>query len=161
MDLERSSDGDCSNSDTSSQTSGSSEASSDAEPDIVDITPYSREPEWTEEDIRLSEGDRGEDSEDSDSCGQNNMDIWPPSSRVGNTDWCLCGECCEMKTRVESVCCHEYEETVRKIRGTEVKCVALLPRFGTVCMDREVLETALTGIFDLTKRPLDSPADNM
>lgn len=37
---------------------------------MVEITPYSNEPDWTEEDMRLNKGDLGEDYEDSDSWGK-------------------------------------------------------------------------------------------
>ena len=52
-----------------------------------------------------------------------------------------------MPTRQECVCCGELPETERKIADREETCVTYLPNFVKVCLDKEVLETALNGIF--------------
>jgi len=36
------------------------------------------------------------------------------SSRVGNTGWCLCGECRPMETEEESYCCMDTNEVPEK-----------------------------------------------
>ena len=33
-----------------------------------------------------------EDQSDEDET-EPDLDLWPPASRIGNTDWCQCGEC--------------------------------------------------------------------
>ena len=62
-----------------------------------------------------------------------------------------------MPTRQECVCCGELSETERKVADREETSVFYLPNFVKVCLDKEVLETALNGIFDLTKRPYGAP----
>jgi hypothetical protein len=41
----------------------------------------------------------------------NNEDI----GRVGNVEWCRCGNCVPMLTCQESICCKEIEEVAEKI----------------------------------------------
>lgn len=98
-----------SDSEWSSCSSGSSHGESSTEDsDIVSVAvePYRAEPEWTDEHLTAraalsSDDESGEGQEDDlDSYG-----LWPPPSRIGTTDWCTCGECCAMRTRLECVCC--------------------------------------------------------
>ena len=142
------------------ESSYDSSSGSTSESDIGDpgvLVPYSKEPEWSDGERGEAEGsEEDEGSEDADV----GFDLWPPASRVGNTAWCLCGQCEAMPTRQECVCCGELPETERKIADREETCVTYLPNFVKVCLDKEVLETALNGIFDLTKRPLNTPPDN-
>ena len=136
-------------------SSGSTSESDIGDPGV--LVPYSKEPEWSDGERGEAEGsEEDEGSEDADV----GFDLWPPASRVGNTAWCLCGQCEAMPTWQECVCCGELPETERKIADREETCVTYLPNFVKVCLDKEVLETALNGIFDLTKRPLNTPPDN-
>lgn len=124
------------------------------------VVPYSKEPEWTEAELlaHVAESESSATEEEVD--GDGILGDWPPASRVGNKEWCFCGECDAMAVRHECICCHEYEESKKKLSDGGVKCISFLSKFATVCLDRDVLETALTGFLDLTKRPLNTPASN-
>ncbi|XP_057687907.1 uncharacterized protein LOC130927605 [Corythoichthys intestinalis] len=63
-------------------------------------------------------------------------------------DWCTCGNCQQMPTAVECVCCHEIEEvvTVRQ-QGEEhfnqvLACITNHPGLNAVCLDPYGLQVA-------------------
>ena len=62
-------------------------------------------------------------------------------TRIGHNRWCVCGKCLLMATEKESVCCKEVWEITLKM-GTQV-CITEHPSFERVCLDSEVLQTAL------------------
>ncbi|WAR05113.1 P2RX7-like protein [Mya arenaria] len=68
-------------------------------------------------------------------------------NRIGNTNWCRCNSCIAMHTERESVCCRDVEQTNFKLdvfneEAHDIECITDHPGFGTVCLDRYVLETA-------------------
>ena len=58
---------------------------------------------------------------------------------------CACGKCESMPTARESVCCQEIPEVEEKLRELDVQntdCITDHEGFGSVCLDRWVLQTA-------------------
>lgn len=146
---------------TSRERSSTTDSSDDLDENL--FAPYSREPEWTEEELAANmdvEEVHDEEESDDNLPESDNGTVWPPASRLENTDWCQCGECCTMPTREECICCGEYPEMLRKLSDSRMKCVSLINSFALVCLEKDVLGTALIGFLDLTKRPLDAPVDN-
>ncbi|XP_067045503.1 P2X purinoceptor 7-like [Acropora muricata] len=84
----------------------------------------------------------------------------PEDSRRGNTMWCECQRCAnwENQQERECVCCHEIDEAVAKMsdiyaeglseddQNAALQCITEHPSFNTVCLRREVLETAIVGL---------------
>ena len=67
--------------------------------------------------------------------------------RMGHTRWCECSRCPEMPTTLECVCCRELHEAVDKMGTSE--CITALTDFENVCLNREVLRTALVAMIDV------------
>ena len=81
----------------SSCSSGESSDSEDSLPDLNSLKPYDFEPEIP----YVSEEEEVTQSQTSESKSK---------SRIGNTDWCQCGECKPMDTEAESLCCLDTNE---------------------------------------------------
>ena len=63
---------------------------------------------------------------------------------IGRNRWCACGKCLPMATEKESICCREVWEITLKM-GTYV-CITDHASFEQVCLDSEVLQTALVAM---------------
>ncbi|KAG8442502.1 hypothetical protein GDO86_011336 [Hymenochirus boettgeri] len=59
-----------------------------------------------------------------------------PNSRIGKISWCLCGNCKEMPTEKESICCQEVEEIKRQIPEESV-CITYNNEITTECTDNQ------------------------
>ena len=75
--------------------------------------------------------------------------------RSGHNGWCLCGNCPAMTTEMESVCCKEVPEILQKM-GTH-GCITDHLSFDVVCLDPEVLQTALVAMRDVHFEDFDVP----
>lgn len=80
--------------------------------------------------------------------------LWPPASRVGNRDWCECGECIVMPVRLDCLCCQDAAVTVESTRANNVGCVTATADFATVVLHKAVLTTALRGYFEMKRQPM-------
>jgi hypothetical protein len=95
------------------------------------IQPYQFEPENDEND---------EDwNNDNDANVDNNLELIT-EGRSGNRLWCQCGECCEMDSDEQSVCCAEFENI--KICMQHYTCVSKNPSFPKLILDMEVLNVS-------------------
>ncbi|XP_071477558.1 uncharacterized protein [Diadema antillarum] len=63
-------------------------------------------------------------------------------SRLGNNNWCQCGNCVPMPTTWESLCCHEADPVLEKVEqyndrhaDAQINCITAHPGFSTVCLD--------------------------
>lgn len=63
-------------------------------------------------------------------------------SRLGNIDWCMCGNCGVMSLEVECVCCHEVDNFERLVASQE-GCVTVATDFEYVCLNEAVLRATL------------------
>ena len=88
--------------------------------------------------------------------GEANFDI-----RVGNTKWCICGgNCVPMSTTVECFCCQELEALNQKFDESGVECITNHTKFRIVCLDTDMLNTALVAIHNARCNPLPGPIKN-
>ncbi|KAK7098183.1 P2X purinoceptor 7-like [Littorina saxatilis] len=68
--------------------------------------------------------------------------------RLGNTDWCECGNCVVMEKVEECNCCTESTKIMEKLNSRRplknpgITCITQLPAFQSVCLNTDVLETA-------------------
>ncbi|ELT95130.1 hypothetical protein CAPTEDRAFT_203020 [Capitella teleta] len=80
-----------------------------------------------------SQSDSDEEDVDRDLC------------RVGNIEWCKCGQCKPMDSASESCCCQEHEHVVSKLNEMQPDppaCIAHTPMFADLCLKLHVLEVA-------------------
>ncbi|XP_070177849.1 uncharacterized protein [Littorina saxatilis] len=69
-------------------------------------------------------------------------------NRLGNTEWCECGNCVEMQKVEECNCCTESTQIMEKLNSRRppekpgITCITQLPSFESVCLNPDVLETA-------------------
>ncbi|KAL9950241.1 hypothetical protein ACROYT_G042714 [Oculina patagonica] len=66
--------------------------------------------------------------------------------RLGNSLWCICTNCSEMPSEKECVCCKEMKNIYLMMEG--LHCVTQHENFSAVCLNRDVLWTALASIHD-------------
>ncbi|OCT80250.1 hypothetical protein XELAEV_18027066mg [Xenopus laevis] len=76
--------------------------------------------------------------------------VWPPGERekrmeqrqhprLGNTLWCLCGNCIAMPTIRESVCCREVEK-LQKHYNEDCTCITTVLDMLQLCINKHFLE---------------------
>ncbi|XP_052708921.1 uncharacterized protein LOC128183804 [Crassostrea angulata] len=62
--------------------------------------------------------------------------------RLGNSDWCTCGNCPLMSTIEESVCCHEIPQIMTVLKEDPGKpCIVAHNGFEPVCLHPSNLRT--------------------
>lgn len=61
--------------------------------------------------------------------------------------WCNCGNCQEMPTRIERICCHQHETNKRLLENVTLyyntvpfSCITQHPAFTLYCLAIEVLD---------------------
>ena len=81
---------------SSSETSSSCEIDDEILPDLYKLQPYDLKPKISSSDLSSTSSDKDISSSDSETTEE---------SRLGNTNWCLCGKCFPMLTYTESLCC--------------------------------------------------------
>ena len=120
------------------------ESSVAADSDV--ILPYRFEPD------NLWSSSEESDSDDSDSQASF-------TERLGNTSWCSCAKCLPMPRAVECICCRELSEVVECLEGSD-GCVTCLETFKTVCLDKDVLYTALVMMHTVRGDEVETPISN-
>ena len=81
-------------------------------------------------------------------------------TRIGNINWCACGQCMPMPTLDESRCCTETSAFAGRIQPGQT-CLSTSERYRAVCLDEDVLLISLFHIHDvLNKGPLPNPPPN-
>ena len=109
------------------------------------IVPYNFEPDglWSS----------SEESDSDDSAGNQASFM----KRLGNTSWCSCVKCVPMQRAIECTCCRELPEVEERFEESG-SCVTSLESFTTVCLDKDVLYTALVTMHtvrgDKVKKPI-------
>ncbi|KAM5141728.1 uncharacterized protein ACMZJ9_015429 isoform 2-T2 [Mantella aurantiaca] len=61
---------------------------------------------------------------------------------IGNSDWCVCGNCRPMLTNFESVCCHNVDNADRFFTGGK-HCVTMAEEFHDRCLNERILRYLL------------------
>ena len=111
------------------------------ETECSDIVPYQFEP------TEMSINDDSEDSEsDFDDDHASFMDI------LGHTSWCSCAKCTLMPRVVECFCCKEIETVCERLEGSDSACITEVEQFKVVCLDKDVLYTALVTMHTVIRR---------
>ena len=85
---------------SSSERSTSCESDDDILPDLQKLQPYDFEPKLSSSDLSSTSSE-----EDVSSSGSETTE-----SRLGNTNWCLCGKCLPIPTHTVSLCCLDTNE---------------------------------------------------
>ena len=81
-------------------------------------------------------------------------------ARVGNTEWCLCGgNCAAMSSADECFCCQKLDASNKKFKSM-IECITNHSIFRIVCLETDVLFTALVGVNDARCNPLPDPTEN-
>ena len=88
------------------------------------------------------------DNGDGDGDGQEPLAL----SRVGNVDWCRCGNCIAMATHTESLCCKEMAAIEHRMASGD-SCIVDVPNFMAVCVNI-VLDVALLSMMELRANSL-------
>ena len=70
------------------------------------------------------------------------------SSRVGNLEWCKCGECNVEKREIDCLCCQEVDALNSKFDRENMSCVIKSTEFETLCINKLVPENVLTGLHE-------------
>ena len=96
-------------------------------------------------------------SEDSDSEDTGSQASF--TERLGNTSWCACGKCVVMPTAIECTCCQELQELEERFEDSGV-CVTNLEAFKIVCLDKDVLYTALVTMHTVRGDEVKKPISN-
>ena len=116
------------------------------------IEPYQFEPLLDIDDLEASSEETVGNEEEN-----NSLEV-SVEVRRGHNHWCSCGRYPIMTTERESVCCKEIREVLNKMASSA--CITIHPNFETVCLNEEVLETALVAMFetrlDLYEQPCQS-----
>lgn len=109
---------------------------------LFQITPYQHEPSCDTADRRgIVYKKSAKDDQfagESDATTNERRD-----SRLESTSWCWCGLCQIMNSQRECVCCWEIVKAYGTVMQYEKKCITLIQAFDDVCLNREVLETAM------------------
>ena len=81
------------------------------------------------------------------------------TERLGNTSWCSCAKCVTMPTGIECTCCRELEEVEEHLEESGA-CVTSLEAFKNVCLDKDVLYTALVTMHTVQGDEVKKPISN-
>ena len=65
-----------------------------------------------------------------------------------------------MPRAVECFCCKEIEIVLQRLEGTDAACVTELEQFKVVCMDKDVLYTALVTMHTVRGDSFELPINN-
>ena len=118
------------------------------------LAPYDYQPERA----ILSSNEETESSEDetssNDATSENKND---QLGRVGNKDWCKCGQCKTEIREIDSLCCTEVPAILDKFEGK--KCITLAYEFELLCLNKTILKNVLVGLHETRGDPLENDKD--
>ena len=117
------------------------------------ITPYMYEPvRATQQAAANVAMDTSGDESDDDT---HNVGL---NERLRNTSWCLCTKCETQQTAAECLCCHEMHSLSSKL--CDIACITEHVSFRIVCLNRDVLRTALVTRKQLKPESYREPFNN-
>ena len=103
-------------------------------------------------------------SDNKDDMSESETDIREQASfteRLGRIDWCSCMNCTPMSSGIEYRCCREVEAVEEKLtEGNDLNCITNSKQFKIVCLNKEVLYTALVTMKTVRGDPLHLPLSN-
>ncbi|KAK3712869.1 hypothetical protein QZH41_016904, partial [Actinostola sp. cb2023] len=115
----------------------------------INIEPYQFEPTYPEGEEPVS--DESEKEEPDTNNG---------NDRRGTTEWCSCENCISMDTDLESICCQELDVLNEKFDSSGVDCIIDHHKFAVVCLDHDVLKTALVAMHNSRCTPQQDSIEN-
>ena len=69
------------------------------------------------------------------------------TERLGKMDWCSCAKCIPMPCGIECQCCREMDSVQERLmEQEEIGCITSRDQFAIVCLNKDVLYTALVMI---------------
>ena len=75
--------------------------------------------------------------------------------RIGHSEWCTCAA---MPSAVECICCQEIDELNWKLHG--LACITEHGNFSSVCLNEDVLRTAVVSMVDVREDTITEPLTN-
>ena len=103
-------------------------------------------------------------SDNEDSTSESETDIREQASfteRLGSTSWCECAKCSTMLSGIECQCCREMESAVEHIAENESYCcITDHEQFKIVCLNKDVLYTAIVMMNTVRGDPISLPLPN-
>ena len=115
------------------------------------VQPFQFEPTY-------SPDEEPEESEEESEGEEESLNL---NARVGNIEWCICGgNCTAMSTADECFCCQELDALNAKFDESMDECITNHSKFRIVCLDTDVLHTALVAIHNARCNPLPDPIEN-
>ena len=119
----------------------------------TEVTPYQFEPTTV-----ASYSDEESDSGESDTDVQEQASF---TERLGNMNWCSCAKCVSMPRGIECQCCREMESLQERLMEREnLDCITSHDQFPIVCLNKDVLYTALVMINRERHEPVRLPLSN-
>ena len=83
------------------------------------------------------------------------------TERLGSTSWCKCAKCAPMPSGIECQCCKEMEGVVERVAENEShQCITDHEQFKVVCLNKDVLYTALVMMNTIRGDPVSLPLPN-
>ena len=116
------------------------------------LRPYSFEPHRDTDTMQIDESNSTSDSENT----EEDEDV--PENRTEHINWCSCTHCSPMVTDKECKCCDEINEVARK--KDNLACITNHNSFDSVCLNREVLWTAMVCMKDVLANHIELPVTN-
>ena len=81
------------------------------------------------------------DKDESGECSDNNL-------RVGNLDWCKCGNCLLGKRDLDCLWCFEVHALNSRFDTKDISCIIQSKEFEMLCTCEIVLKNVLTGLHE-------------
>ena len=82
------------------------------------------------------------------------------NNRIGNTEWCTCGNCVVMPTITESICCNEAQLDHLMHADLDLTCIKHHRLFPMLCLERDLLEVAMLSLRDVRAGSLERPINS-
>ena len=104
-------------------------------------------------------------SDNEDNSSKSETDIREQASfmeRLGTIDWCECTKCSPMPSGIECQCCREMEGIDKRLteHGGSLQCITDHKQFKVVCLNKDVLYTALVTMKSVRDDSLRLPLAN-
>ena len=117
------------------------------------FNPYMYEPErdvsTCSDESDMSDVDKNESEE----CSEDSV-------RVGNLDWCKCGNCLVGKREINCLCCFEVHVLNSKFDTENISCIIQSKEFEMLCTSEIVLKNVLTGLHETRGDHLEDNVSN-
>ena len=119
----------------------------------AEVKPYQFEPMTV-----VCYSDEESDSDESDTDVREQASF---TERLGKVDWCSCSKCVPLPRGIECQCCREMDSVYeRLVEQDDICCITNHDQFSVVCLNKDVLYTALVMINRERCEPVRLPLSN-